>query len=147
MEIWTFFHIDLLLKLYCLFEKTENKRKRGRGWPIFRTFHLLLPSYCKQKKQEKRGRHELRYLKGSFEYKCCLEWFKRKKEETTFSLSCQNFSGRNEEKLQAKGSGIKNLFVLKTLNSKVIFIEFRIGYHRYIKRDSRYGSRRPMVLV
>ena len=21
--------------LYCLFEKTENKRKRGRGWPIF----------------------------------------------------------------------------------------------------------------
>ena len=21
----TFFHIDLLLKLYCLFEKTENK--------------------------------------------------------------------------------------------------------------------------
>ena len=27
------FHIDLLLKLY-LFEKTENKRKRGRGWAI-----------------------------------------------------------------------------------------------------------------
>ena len=26
----------LLQKLYCLFEKTENKRKRGRGWPIFR---------------------------------------------------------------------------------------------------------------
>ena len=25
----------LLQKLYCLFEKTENKRKRGRGWPIF----------------------------------------------------------------------------------------------------------------
>ena len=22
-------------KLYCLFEKTENKRKRGRDWPIF----------------------------------------------------------------------------------------------------------------
>ena len=21
--------------MYCLFEKTENKRKRGRGWPIF----------------------------------------------------------------------------------------------------------------
>ena len=28
------FHIDLLKKLYCLVEKTENKRKRGRGWPI-----------------------------------------------------------------------------------------------------------------
>ena len=26
----TFFHIDLLKKMYCLFEKTENKRKRGR---------------------------------------------------------------------------------------------------------------------
>ena len=25
------FHIDLLQKLYCLFEKTENKRKRGLG--------------------------------------------------------------------------------------------------------------------
>ena len=29
----TFFHIDLF-KLYYLFEKTENKLKRGRGWPI-----------------------------------------------------------------------------------------------------------------
>ena len=29
------FHIDLLQKLYCLFEKTEKNRKRGRGWPIF----------------------------------------------------------------------------------------------------------------
>ena len=28
------FHIDLLLELNFLFEKTENKRKRGRGWPI-----------------------------------------------------------------------------------------------------------------
>ena len=26
------FHIDLLQKLYCLFEKTENKRKRGRDF-------------------------------------------------------------------------------------------------------------------
>ena len=25
----TFFHIDLLLKLYCLLKKTKNKRKRG----------------------------------------------------------------------------------------------------------------------
>ena len=33
---WTFFHIDLLHKLYCLFEKTENKQKRGWGWPIFK---------------------------------------------------------------------------------------------------------------
>ena len=24
------FHTDLLQKLYCLFEKTENERKRGR---------------------------------------------------------------------------------------------------------------------
>ena len=30
------FHIHLLLKLYCLFEKTENKQKKGRGWPIFK---------------------------------------------------------------------------------------------------------------
>ena len=30
------FHVDLLLKLYCLFEKTENKRKRVWGWPIFK---------------------------------------------------------------------------------------------------------------
>ena len=31
----TFFHIDLLQNLYgCLFEKTENKQKKGRGWPI-----------------------------------------------------------------------------------------------------------------
>jgi len=28
---WTFIHIDL----HCLFEKTENKRNRGRDWPIF----------------------------------------------------------------------------------------------------------------
>ena len=33
---WTdFFHIVLLWRLYCLFEKTENKWKRGQGWPIF----------------------------------------------------------------------------------------------------------------
>ena len=31
----TFFHIDFLLKLYCLFEKTDNKQKRGGGWSIF----------------------------------------------------------------------------------------------------------------
>ena len=28
-----FSHI-LTIKLYCLYENTENKRKRGRGWPI-----------------------------------------------------------------------------------------------------------------
>ena len=33
-----FFHIDLLLKLYCLFEKTENKRKRGRVGPFKKSF-------------------------------------------------------------------------------------------------------------
>ena len=38
----TFLHIDLLLKLYCLFEKTENKRKRGLGWTIFlKKSHLV----------------------------------------------------------------------------------------------------------
>ena len=35
MNIWTFFYFELLQKLYCLFEKTENKRKRGQGWSIF----------------------------------------------------------------------------------------------------------------
>ena len=31
-----FFHIYLLYKLcWCLFEKTQIKWKRGRGWPIF----------------------------------------------------------------------------------------------------------------
>ena len=30
------FCIDLLQKLYCLFEKTENKRKRGRIGPFFK---------------------------------------------------------------------------------------------------------------
>ena len=33
---WTFLSIVLLSEnLQCLFEKTENKRKRGLGWPIF----------------------------------------------------------------------------------------------------------------
>ena len=30
----TFIHIDLLYEWYCLFEKTENKQKRGRGGPF-----------------------------------------------------------------------------------------------------------------
>ena len=34
--IWHFVHIDLLLKLYCLFEETENKRKRGRIKKLFK---------------------------------------------------------------------------------------------------------------
>ena len=29
------FQIAVLKKLYCLFEKTENKLKRDQGWPIF----------------------------------------------------------------------------------------------------------------
>ena len=33
-----FFHIDLLLELNCLLKKTENKRKRGWGWPICKKF-------------------------------------------------------------------------------------------------------------
>ena len=32
----TSFHIALLLKLYCLFDKAKNKRKSGRGWHIFK---------------------------------------------------------------------------------------------------------------
>ena len=28
------FYFEILLKLYCLFEKTENSRKRDQGWPI-----------------------------------------------------------------------------------------------------------------
>ena len=38
-EYWmdvTFFHIDLLQKLYRLFEKTKNKWKRGQGLSIFK---------------------------------------------------------------------------------------------------------------
>ena len=31
-------HFSHIVKgLWCLFEKTENERKRGRGWPIFKT--------------------------------------------------------------------------------------------------------------
>ena len=44
----TFFHIDLLKNLYCLFEKTENKQNRGRGWPfkkkLFGILMIYLPS-------------------------------------------------------------------------------------------------------
>ena len=32
------FQIDLLLKLYILMVKTENKCKRGRGRPIFKMY-------------------------------------------------------------------------------------------------------------
>ena len=32
---WTYEHFLFVIKLYCLFEKTE-KRKRGRGWPNFK---------------------------------------------------------------------------------------------------------------
>ena len=38
----TFFHIDLLSKLYCLFEKTENKLKRGRSGPIYKNYNQNL---------------------------------------------------------------------------------------------------------
>ena len=31
---WHFFTSICCKKLYCFFEKTENKWKRGRGWPI-----------------------------------------------------------------------------------------------------------------
>ena len=36
----TFFHIDLLLKMYCLFEKTKNNHRSGRGWPTFLKKHF-----------------------------------------------------------------------------------------------------------
>ena len=37
MHRWTFHFFTLICckKLYCLLEKTKNKRKRGRVWPIF----------------------------------------------------------------------------------------------------------------
>ena len=35
-----FFKLICCKKLYCLFEKTENKRKRVRSWPIFKKLHL-----------------------------------------------------------------------------------------------------------
>ena len=35
-----YFHTDLPLKLCCLLEKTENKRKRDWGWPIFYKWDL-----------------------------------------------------------------------------------------------------------
>ena len=39
---WTFFHIDLLLQLYCLFEKTKNKQKQaGVGQFYKKTKHLV----------------------------------------------------------------------------------------------------------
>ena len=31
-----FFTYICFKKLQCLFENTENKRKRGRGWPFFK---------------------------------------------------------------------------------------------------------------
>ena len=31
-----FKHFIVVRKLYCLFEKTKNKWKRGQGWPIFK---------------------------------------------------------------------------------------------------------------
>ena len=31
---WTFFHIVLLQKMYCLLEKTENKQKEARVGPF-----------------------------------------------------------------------------------------------------------------
>ena len=33
---WTFFHIKLLQKLQCLFEKDIKCMKRGRKMPIFK---------------------------------------------------------------------------------------------------------------
>ena len=41
MDIWTFLHIDLLKKMYYLFEKTENKRKRGWSWPIKKNIYSM----------------------------------------------------------------------------------------------------------
>ena len=40
----TFFHTDLLSKMYCLFEKNENKWKRGLVRPIF--LKKIAPSIC-----------------------------------------------------------------------------------------------------
>ena len=44
MDIRTFFTLICCKKLYCLLEKTENKRKRGWGWPIFKRPPILFHS-------------------------------------------------------------------------------------------------------
>ena len=49
MEI-DIFHIDLLYKLYCcLFEKTEDKRKRGRVGPFKKIKDFLFLKLHKKK--------------------------------------------------------------------------------------------------
>ena len=40
----TFFTLICCKKLYCLFEKTVKKRKRGRDWPIF--FKKTIKTTC-----------------------------------------------------------------------------------------------------
>ena len=44
----TFFHIDLLQKLYCVFEKTENKTKKRPGLPHFFKKRFVTKTFQKQ---------------------------------------------------------------------------------------------------
>ena len=39
---WTFFSHWFVVKLYCLLEKTKNKRKRARCWPIFKNLNRIV---------------------------------------------------------------------------------------------------------
>ena len=61
------FHIDLLYKLYCLFEKTKNRRKRGRGWSIFNKKSIYKIDRCNEGMTvsvlKSSDRHEMRTIK------------------------------------------------------------------------------------
>ena len=62
---WTFFHIVLLQKLYCLFEKTECERNRGREWPIFKK---------KERKWEKKREQGCRPVRPEWQNVTTLSW-------------------------------------------------------------------------
>ena len=53
----TFVNIDLLLKFYCLFEKTENKRKIGRLAHL-KTVHFIIRSVKGHGGRGKHGRNK-----------------------------------------------------------------------------------------
>ena len=44
-----YYHIDLLLKLYCLFEKSENKQKEARVCPFVKCFCQLIHVFISQR--------------------------------------------------------------------------------------------------
>ena len=63
VRILDIFHIELLLKLYCLFEKTKNKQKRGRYWPIFKKQLRHKKSHCDRDRQRQKERQKLKHNK------------------------------------------------------------------------------------